>query len=69
MSTYRHVLAPISRCEYRGSISIDSLPPEVREELLKRGEVILTELDENLAKVLGVDNLSNYQYIRFSTYG
>jgi hypothetical protein len=69
VSTYRHVLAPISRCEYRGSISIDSLPPEVREELLKRGEVILTELDENLAKVLGVDNLSNYQYIRFSTYG
>jgi hypothetical protein len=65
VSTYRHVLAPISRCEYRGSISLDSLPPEVRGELLRRGEALLTELDEDLAKALGIENLSNYQYVRF----
>ncbi len=64
MSTYRHVLAPISKCEYRGDINVDLLPSGIRGELLRRGEVLLTELDEGLARVLGVDNLSNYQYLR-----
>ncbi len=66
MSAYRHVLAPISKCEYKGSTSIDLLPPEVLRELLRRGEALLAELDEGLARVLGVDNLSNYQYLRLT---
>ena len=69
LSTYRHVVAPISRCEYGGTISLDKLPPKLRDELLGRGEVLLTELDEDLARVLGVDNLSDYQYLRLVISG
>jgi len=69
LSTYRHVVAPISRCEYRGTISLDKLPPKLRDELLGRSEVLLTELDEDLARVLGVDNLSDYQYLRLVLSG
>jgi len=64
MPTYRHIVAPISRCEYMGGASLDVLPPELRGELLRRGEVLLTELDESLARAVGVGNLSDYQYLR-----
>ncbi|MCX8209176.1 MAG: hypothetical protein N3G79_06015 [Sulfolobales archaeon] len=34
------------------------------EKLLKRGELILTDLGEEMSKLVGLDHLEDYQYLR-----
>ncbi|MDW8011284.1 MAG: hypothetical protein RMH84_06820, partial [Sulfolobales archaeon] len=63
-STYRHVYAAISSCSSKGVYDLDRIPVDVVEKLLKRGELILTDLGEEMSKLVGLDHLEDYQYLR-----
>lgn len=64
LSTYRHIYATVSRCASKGVYDVGTLPTDVADRLLKRGELLLTELDARLSDLIGVGHLENYQYLR-----
>ncbi|MEM0352308.1 MAG: hypothetical protein QW459_04950 [Sulfolobales archaeon] len=64
LSTYRHVYAAVSKCVSRGIFSISEMPADVAEKLIKRGELLMTELSVEISRLIGVEYLENYQYLR-----
>lgn len=66
ISTYRHIYTAISRCVSRGTCDLDKLPKDVIDELLRRGELVLTEPRDDVITVVGIEELEDYQYIRLS---
>lgn len=64
LSAYRHVYTTISRCVSKGVYDIGKLPADVADKLLKRGELVLTELDASLSDLTRVEQLEDYQYVR-----
>lgn len=64
LSTYRHISAAISRCVFKGVYDLENMPADIAEKILKRGELLLTELSAEMSHLIGVDHLGDYQYLR-----
>lgn len=64
LSTYRHIYAAISKCVSGGVYNLEKIPAEIAEKLLKQGELVLTEVSEELIKLIGIDQLEGHQYLR-----
>lgn len=56
--------ATLSTCASRGVYELEALPRDLAEKLLRRGEAVVTELGSELSRLLGIEQLEDYQYLR-----